>query len=130
MRLVLLFALAAALVSAAPSPSVAGKWTGDVDIKTPDGQDISAPFAADLKCTDGKTVTGTIQTGDSPDIAISKGMFDGEKLTFSVSGDGDMVWNAIFTFDGPDKMKGTAEATTPDGNKVTAKLVVSRQKTT
>lgn len=75
-------------------------------------------------------MTGTIQTGDSPEFAISGGVFDGEKLTFAVSADGGLAWNAVFAFDGPDKMKGTAEATAPDGNKVTAKLVVTRQKTT
>ncbi len=130
MRTALLFALAALLVFAAPQNSVAGKWSGTVEIKTPDGGIANPPMNGDFQCTDGKTVSGTVNAENSPDMPIAKGAFDGEKFTFTVTSDEGIVYELSFVFDGPDKMNGTVNFTTQDGTKLTGKIVLNRQKTT
>lgn len=59
---------------------VSGKWSGTVDIDTPDGK-ASLPITAEFKQQD-KALTGTIGKQGEPQYPIEKGALESGKMSF------------------------------------------------
>ncbi|MGO4882489.1 MAG: hypothetical protein ACLP59_16900 [Bryobacteraceae bacterium] len=105
-----------------------GKWTGKFDITTSDGEEKPDTAVMNLKL-DGTTVTGTAGPNDDQQWAIHNGKLEKGKLTFEVllegnGGDnGKLVFDLVF--DG-ETIKGSAAGTSPDGDKMSAKVELKR----
>ena len=122
--LVSLFLLMAPLTVAAGD--ISGKWTGTMDLKTPDGQVQSMPVTAEFR-QDGKSVTGTAGREGQEQLPIEKGTIDDKKFTFEVQPpDGTYAVSLIVISD--DVLAGEVTFNDPDGNKQTANLRLTRAK--
>ena len=119
-----LFLLAAPLALAAGD--VSGKWTGSMDMTTPDGQAQSMPVTAEFK-QDGASVTGTAGREGDEQLPIEKGTVDGEKITFEVHAP-DGAYTVSLTVVSDSQLKGDVTFADQDGNKATAKLTFTRAK--
>ena len=119
-----LFLLVAPLALAAGD--ITGKWSGSMDMKAPDGSAQSMPVTAEFK-QDGKTVTGTAGREGDEQLALEKGMVDGEKFTFEVTAP-DGVFAINLTLMSDTQLQGDVTHTDQDGNKATAKLTLAKGK--
>ena len=105
-----------------------GKWTGQFDITTSNGQNKPDSAVMNLKL-DGTTVTGTAGPDEDKQWTVRNGKLEAGKLTFEVvmeGGDGDhgkIVFDLVF--DG-DTIRGTAQGTGDDGEKMSAKVDLKR----
>ncbi len=107
-----------------------GKWSGTTDFKAPDGSTESGGAYAVLK-QDGKAVTGTAGPSEEEQVAVENGKIDGKVLTFQVNVPGDAgprVFKVSLTMISDDQVEGDIEGTANDGQKITGKLKMSRQK--
>jgi len=108
--------------------NLTGKWSGKFDITTSDGEQKPDSAVMNLKL-DGNAVTGTAGPSDDQQWTIRNGKLDGKKLTFEVvmeggsDDQGKIVFNLVF--DG-ETITGSAAGTSPDGQKMTAKLELKR----
>ena len=119
-----LFLMVAPLALAAGD--ISGKWSGSMDMKAPDGSAQSMPVTAEFK-QDGKTVTGTAGREGDEQLALEKGMIDGEKFTFEVTAP-DGVFAINLTLMSDTQLQGDVTHTDQDGNKATAKLTLAKGK--
>jgi hypothetical protein len=120
----LLFTLTLTLSAA----DVTGKWSGNGELKSPDGTTDGGPVYMDLK-QNGQEVTGTVSTGEDRQWAIQKGRLEGQKLSFEVStpaGEGTRVFKAELTVTEDGRLEGTVEAQDSAGNKISGKLSLKR----
>lgn len=81
-RLILVAALVASAMSA-QSVQVAGKWTGEMRQKQPNGEVVRARLVFVLEQT-GERVTGTGGPAEDPNSPIRDARLEGDRLTFSV----------------------------------------------
>ncbi len=84
-RLILVAALAVSAVSAQPM-HVAGRWTGEMRQKQPNGDVVRARLVFMLEQT-GEQITGTVGPAEDPGSPISPirdARLEGDRLTFSV----------------------------------------------
>ena len=72
------------VASFASAADVSGKWSGSLEIKTPDGQTQTLPGYAELK-QQGTTLTGTVWKDVENKFPIKKGRVEGDKITFEFS---------------------------------------------
>lgn len=122
-RLMSLLLLIAPLTVSAGDLS--GKWTGAMELKTPDGQAQSMPVRAEFK-QDGKSVTGTAGREGDEQLTIEKGTIENNKFTFEVQAP-DGTYAASLTVSDA-QLQGEVTFNDPDGNKQTAKLTLTRDK--
>jgi hypothetical protein len=119
-----LFLLIAPLALAAGD--ISGKWTGTMDMKTPDGQVQSMSVAAEFM-QDGKSVTGTAGREGDEQHAIQKGTIEDKRFTFEVQPP-DGTYAVSLTVISDDVLVGEVSFNDPDGNKQTANLRLMRAK--
>jgi len=111
---------------AGSAADVSGKWTGSMDIKTPDGQAQSMPVRAELK-QDGKSVTGTAGREGEEQYPIQKGTIEDKKFTFEVQAP-DGNYEVSLTVVGESQLQGEVTFNDRDGNKQTASITFTREK--
>ena len=80
-RILFCFLISLLTLSAA---ELSGKWTGMVQIKTPDGENMMVPLIAELQ-QKGQELSGTIGRSADEKKAIENGKVEGTKLSFQVS---------------------------------------------
>lgn len=122
----LLLSLCLLLLPLTAAADVSGKWSGSMDIKTPDGTVQSTPVTAEFK-QDGKTVTGTAGREGDDQLTIENGLLDGGTLTFDVEAP-DGKYSVSLKLVGDSKLQGETTFSDPQGNKLTAKLAFERAK--
>jgi hypothetical protein len=80
-RILFCFLITLLTLSAA---EISGKWSGMVQIKTPDGDNMTVPLFVELQ-QKGQELSGTIGRSADEKMAIANGKVDGKKLSFQVS---------------------------------------------
>lgn len=118
----LILALVLATVSFAGE--FAGRWTGDVEMKSPDGESRTQSALVVFK-EDGGKLTGTGGPDESRQMAFEDVKVDGSKMT-GVINDGPTTVNLEFTVSG-DEMTGQAKIMR-EGTTMTAIFKMKRQK--
>ena len=103
------------------SANVTGKWTGSF-IDTTEGQTKNETACMILN-QDGSKITGTVGPTVEEQIPIKAGTIDGNKVTFQVAADQQVIIFEL-TVDG-NRMTGEAHAEA-DGQKKTARIDVKR----
>ncbi len=128
MRVLLISVVVALLAVGCFAGDLSAKWNGTVEIKTPEGEMVNLPFWAEFH-QNGTEVTGTAGGGDSPEsLPIDKGVFDGKKLGFEITGlDGRLYTVSLNSMD-EDRLEGTIDFALPDGTQMNGKLVLKREK--
>lgn len=116
------------LVSAA---DVSGKWSGSLEIKTPDGQAMSFPAFADFK-QQGTSLSGNVWKDAEDKFVIKKGKVTGDRITFEFtapegSEDSALVHTVRLTVASEAQLQGEMEFE-HEGTKATAKLTFTRDK--
>jgi hypothetical protein len=126
---VLFMLLSVPFVSAA---DVSGKWSGSLEIKTPDGKTAALPAYAEFK-QEGASVTGAVWKEADDQFPVEKGKIDGNRITFEFlaqEGSEDskpLVHSVRLAVVGETQLQGQMEFE-DGGNKVTAKLTFTRDK--
>src|SRR5947209_1165983 len=118
--LTLAFFLSTMLLTAG---DVSGHWSGNFELKSPDGETRTPPVYLILK-QDGNTVTGSGGETLEDRHEITKGTIEGNKVVLDVQAGGGGI-HLEFTVDG-DQLNGEARRTHPDGHTQTAKLTAKR----
>lgn len=104
---------------------LSGKWSGSFDVSSANGDSKSDTAYLDLREKAGE-VTGTAGPKSDQQWPLRKGKLDGQKLTFEVlAGDDGALLKFELTLDG-DSLQGTCSGTSPDGEKMSAKLDLKR----
>lgn len=106
-----------------------GKWTGSAEIKTSEGTSDGGSAYADLR-QKGNEITGSAGYDETRVAPIEKVKLDGKKLTFQVTlsgDDGKTVYTVSVTLVNDNRLEGDFEGVRDDGNKMTGKLVFTRQ---
>jgi len=102
-----------------------GNWSGSFDTQGPEGNVKESTAYLQLKQA-GETVTGTAGPNAGEQMDISNGKLNGQKLTFEIlHGGNTIVFDLIF--DG-ETIRGTARGETHEGEKMSAKLSLKREK--
>jgi hypothetical protein len=126
MKLALCLALAAlAILPAFADVNVSGNWTGTFTATGPDGETHDSEALLVLKQT-GSQITGTAGPNGGERYDITKGSIDGNKISIDIQ-EGDHTVHFDLTL-ADDRLTGEANATTPDGGHLHAKLDVKRAK--
>jgi hypothetical protein len=110
---------------ATAATDISGKWSGSMDLKTPDGKVDSTPVTAEFRL-DGKTVTGTTVVPGFDPLQVGNGMLQGDQLTFEVHAD-DGDYAVKLTLVGESQLKGEV-VFARDGARKTAILTFTRNK--
>ena len=122
--------LAALFLTLAPvavsATDLSGKWSGSMDLKTPDGQAVSMPVTAEFK-QDGKTLTGTVGKASDEQFNVDKGTVEDKKVSFEVQAP-DGAYLVKLTIAADNQLEGEVNFTDPGGNPITAKLAYTRDK--
>ncbi len=108
---------------------ISAKWTGNVEIKTPEGEMVTQPFWAELQ-QKGQDVSGTAGGGDSDEsMPIEKVVFDGKKLAFQVTGVMDgRIYKVMLNLIEEDRFEGSMDFALSDGTPLTGKITLKREK--
>ena len=127
-RLVLFMLLMTPFLMAA---DVSGRWSGSLEIKTPDGQTQSIPAYAEFK-QNGDSVTGAVWKESDDQFRIEKGRIENDRITFEFtapkgSEDSALVHTVRLTVVGENQLQGELEFEN-GGTKFTAKLTFKRDK--
>ena len=101
-----------------------GKWSGTLNVTTPDGGQRRSPVLLVLK-QDGTKITGTGGRDASDRRDIQEGKIEDNKLTFVIEA-GESPIHFVLTLDG-DELNGNASRTR-EGEKETAKILTKRTK--
>jgi len=117
----ILLALTAPAFAAA---DVSGKWSGSMDMKSPDGNANSTPVYAELK-QDGTAITGTAGATGHEALPLEKGTIAGDQITFEVRIPDGGAYSVRLTIAGS-QMKGEVTFTGPGGGKQTAGITLTR----
>ena len=117
--------LALTLAPAHAAADLSGKWSGSFTVARPDG--TSGDQGIELNLTQkGKDLTGTAGPNAERQWTLSKGVVEGDKVTFVVQvPDGPLISFTLALAN--DRLVGEA-AGEEDGNKVSAKVDVGRVK--
>jgi hypothetical protein len=117
--------LALTLAPAQTATNLTGKWTGSFSPQRPDGS--TATDSIELNLTQkGKDLTGTAGPGADRQWALSKGVVNGNKATFTVQvPDGPLISFTLTLT--KDRLVGEATGE-DDGQKMTAKIDAGRAK--
>jgi hypothetical protein len=121
--LCLIFVLLTSLPAAA-DVNVTGNWTGTFTAIGPNGEAKESTALLVLK-QDGKTITGTAGPNEGERHEIVKGSIEGNKITLELNEEDHTVHFDLTLAD--DRISGEANATTPDGRHLHAKLDVKRK---
>jgi hypothetical protein len=123
----LLFCLifvALASLPAAADVNVTGNWTGTFSATGPNGETKDSAALLVLK-QDGNKITGTAGPNEEERFEIVKGSIEGNKIILELNEDDHVVHFDLTLAD--DRITGEANATTPDGRHLHAKLDVKRK---
>jgi hypothetical protein len=120
-------AMIAAALWAAPGATVAGKWTGTINIHdASSGADIPTPVSVEFAVSDAGAITGSIGREGEPSVSIQKAKLAGDQLTFEAANEetnGPMVFTLHVAGDQlSGEMKGSI-----DVQPITAKVTLTRQ---
>ena len=125
MKLLLCLALVVlAFLPAAADVNVTGNWTGTFTAVGPNGETKDSTALVVLK-QDGKIITGTLGPNEDERYDIVKGSIDGNKISIDLQENDHSVHFDLTLAE--DRITGEADATTPDGRKLHAKLDVKRK---
>ncbi len=126
MRFVLGCLLLALISSPAFAADISGKWTGNFEIKLPDGNTVTQPAWAEFR-QKGQEISGTAGGGEYDEsLEIENGKFDGKNVVFQLTGNDGRVYKANLTVAGTDRLEGPLDFALPDGTPMTAKLTLKR----
>ncbi|HKE23210.1 MAG TPA: hypothetical protein VKB88_12670 [Bryobacteraceae bacterium] len=117
------FLLAVFAVTAMADTDITGKWTGSLNVTTPDGEKNETAFLV-LKQT-GSDITGSVGPSEDQQFPIQKGKIEGDKITIEVDHGGHPIKLALVLAE--DHMKGDMSIEM-EGQTRTAKLDVTRVK--
>jgi hypothetical protein len=107
---------------------ISGKWSGDLEIKMPDGNVVTQPAWAEFH-QKGDEISGSAGGGDSDESSpLEKGLFDGKKLAFQFTGPDGRVYKASLVLTADHRFEGTLDFTLPDGSPVAAKMTLTQSK--
>lgn len=112
---------------AAPATSLAGKWSGTIDVHDRSGADISTPVSIQLEQPSPNAATGTIGREGEPAVPIQNAKITGDTLTFEAGNEettGPMKFEVHIQ---GDRMIGNMKGTI-DVEPVTGKVELTRQK--
>jgi len=101
-----------------------GKWSGSIVVTSPEGKTKDEMAFMDLK-QNGAELTGTAGEGPDKQWAIQKGKVDGNKITFEVQTDKQLIKFELTLVDGHLKGEAIAER---EGKSEKAALDLQRQK--
>ena len=101
-----------------------GKWSGSIVVAFPEGKTKDEMAFMDLK-QNGAELTGTAGDGPDKQWAIQKGKVDGNKITFEVQTDKQLIKFELTLVDGHLKGEAIAER---EGKSMKAALDLQRQK--
>jgi hypothetical protein len=119
-----LFSLLVLTSLALAAGELTGKWSGNFDITNSEGDTKSDVAYITLKL-EGTTVTGTAGPDENQQWAIKNGKLTDGKLTFHVDLEDGGAIDFDLVFDG-DKIKGSAQGTGHEGEKMSAKVALKR----
>ena len=112
-----------AVAACACAADVTGKWAGNVEIATPQGEAERHPITFELRQS-GHELTGALAS-DGRESQIKNGKVEGHAVTFQVQpGDEGPTWTVKLTLAGDD-LNGDASAER-DGETRKAKLTLKR----
>ena len=122
-----LVVLVAAVLGAAPAGSVAGKWTGSINVHDAgSGADIPTPVSVQFEVSDAGAITGNIGREGEPTVSIQKAKLTADLLTFEAANEetnGPMMFTLHIAGDQlSGEMKGSI-----DTQPITAKVTLTRQ---
>lgn len=117
---VLLFLFA--FLSALSAADLTGKWTGSYDLTAPDGTAMKGKVIMMLTQT-GNEVSGTIGTTEQEQTKITRGIVDGDRITFESQTEGPLMKFDLKLEN--EHIVGVAKGDA-DGNVITAKLDLAR----
>jgi len=124
MKLLLcLILVALASLPASADVNVTGNWTGTFTASSPDGETKDSSALLILK-QDGNKITGSAGPNQDERYEIVKGTIEGNKITLELNEENHTVHFELILAD--DRITGEANATTPDGRHLHAKLDVKR----
>jgi hypothetical protein len=105
---------------------ISGKWSGDLEIKLPDGNVVTQPAWAEFH-QKGDEISGSAGGGDSDESSpLEKGLFDGKKLAFQFTGPDGRVYKASLVLTADDRFEGMMDFALPDGTSLSAKMTLKR----
>jgi hypothetical protein len=112
---------------AAPAATVAGKWTGTINVHDAgSGADIPTPVSVEFAVSATGAITGNIGREAEPSVSIQKAKVAGDLLTFEAANEettGPMVFTLHIAGDQlSGEMKGSI-----DVQPITAKVTLTRQ---
>jgi hypothetical protein len=118
--------LAASVCAAGFGVDVSGKWSGNLEIKLPDGNTVTQPAWTEFT-QKGQEITGSAGGGDSDESSpIEKAIFDGKSLAFQFAGPDGRMYKANLALAEEDRLEGTLDFALPDGTALTAKMTLRR----
>jgi hypothetical protein len=133
MRILMGAALALLLITPfVRAADVTGKWSGSAELKTPDGDAQVLPVQAEFKRQD-KSLSGSIGKAGDQQWPIAKGKIEDGKINFefeAAEGDeasGKRLYTVRLTVVSETQLQGEFDFAA-DGNKVTGKLTLTREK--
>jgi hypothetical protein len=125
MKLLLcLILVALASLPAAADVNISGNWSGTFTATSSDGETKDSTALLILK-QEGNKITGTAGPNQDERYDIVKGTIEGNKIVLELSEEGHAIHFDLTVAE--DHITGEANATTPDGRKLHAKLDVKRQ---
>jgi hypothetical protein len=125
MKLLLcLIFVALASLPAAADVNVTGNWTGTFTAVGPNGETKDSTALLVLK-QEGNKITGTAGPNEQERYQIVKGSIEGNKISLDLNEEDHTVHFDLTLAD--DRITGEANATTPDGRQLHAKLDVKRK---
>lgn len=128
MRLLCACALSILLAFPLAAADITGKWTGNVEFKTPDGPTDGGSAYAEFR-QNGEEITGFAGQDEGSRGPIEKGKLDGNKLTLQLTlqnDGGKTVYKVNMTVVNDKRMEGDIEAAREDGAKMTGRIVLTR----
>ena len=102
---------------------ITGTWTGSFDTTGPEGQTKASTAYMKLKQTE-DVITGTAGPSEDRQWPISKGVIQGNKITFEVQSDGPLMKFALELVEEHIRGEATAER---EGQTMKAKLDLTRR---
>jgi len=117
------FLLVVFALTAAADTDITGKWSGSLNVTTPDGEKNETAFLI-FKQT-GSDITGSVGPNEDQQFPIQKGKIDGDKITIEADHEGHTVKLALVLAE--DHIRGDMSIEM-EGQTRTAKLDVTRVK--
>ena len=110
----------------AMAANLTGHWSGQVEISAPDGTVQTQAAFLDLK-QEGDKVTGSGGTEPGESLPLENVQFDGNRLSFKVTGPDGREYKSNVTLADKDRLEGKLNFAMQDGTEVTCKLTLKRE---